>query len=78
MPPFPSLDVQVIFPELTPRQADVFRKLMRGASDKQIARDLHLSDTTVKTHVRAILQVLGVHSRGQATYQALSRGAGES
>jgi DNA-binding NarL/FixJ family response regulator len=76
-PPLPALDVAVVFPELTPRQGDVFRKLMRGESDKQIARDLHLSDTTVKTHVRAILQILGVHSRGEATYEARARGAGE-
>lgn len=75
--PLPGLDVQVVFPELTPRQADVFRKLMKGESDKQIARDLHLSDTTIKTHVRAILQIVGVHTRGEAAYQARSRGAGE-
>lgn len=76
--PMPGLDVQMIYPELTPRQADVFRRLMKGTSDKQIARDLQLSDATVKTHVRAILQIVGVHSRGEATYQARSRGAGEA
>jgi two-component system, NarL family, nitrate/nitrite response regulator NarL len=74
----PALDVRDVFPELTPRQADVLRKLMTGKSDKQIARHLGLSDTTVKTHVRAILQTLGVHSRGEAAYAARARGAGEA
>jgi two-component system, NarL family, nitrate/nitrite response regulator NarL len=74
--PLPALDVRMVFPDLTERQADVFRRLMKGESDKQIARDLGLSDTTVKTHVRAILQIVGVHSRGAATYAARSRGAG--
>ena len=76
--PLPSLDVRDVFPELTPRQADVLRQLMTGKSDKQIARHLGLSDTTVKTHVRAILQTLGVHSRGEAAYAARARGAGEA
>lgn len=75
--PLPALDVREVFPELTSRQADVFRGLMRGEADKQIARDLGLSGTTVKTHVRAILQVVGVSSRGAAAYAARSRGAGE-
>ena len=75
--PLPALDIRQVFPELTPRQGDVFRLLMRGESDKRIARDLGLSDTTVKSHVRAILQVVGVRSRGEAAYAARIRGAGE-
>lgn len=73
----PAIDIATVYPELTPRQADVFRGLMRGQSDKVIARELGISDTTVKTHVRAILQVVGVHKRGEAAYQARARGAGE-
>jgi two-component system nitrate/nitrite response regulator NarL len=72
-----SIDIASAFPGLTPRQIDVFRGLMRGLSDKQIARDLHISDTTVKTHVRAILQTVGVRKRGEATYAARARGAGD-
>jgi len=67
-------DFQAAFPELTARQADVFRELMRGLSDKQIARELNISDTTVKSHVRAILQIVGVHKRGEATFEARVRG----
>jgi two-component system, NarL family, nitrate/nitrite response regulator NarL len=73
----PPLNVESVYPELTARQAEVFRSLMRGLSDKQIARDLGVSDTTVKSHVRAILQIVGVHKRGEAAYQARARGAGE-
>lgn len=72
-----ALDVQTVFPELTPRQADVFRALMRGLCDKQIARDLDISETTVKSHVRAILETVGVHKRTQAVWEALRRGAGD-
>lgn len=72
----PALEIAAAFPELTARQADVFRALMRGHSDKQIARDLGISDTTVKTHVRAILQIVGVHKRGEAAHAARVRGAG--
>lgn len=75
--PLPPLDVESLFPELTARQADVFRSLMRGLSNKHIARDLGISDATVKTHVRAILQIVGVNKRGEAAYQARARGAGE-
>jgi DNA-binding NarL/FixJ family response regulator len=74
----PPLDIQAVFPDLTDRQADVFRALMRGASDKQIARELGVSDSTIKTHVRAILQVVGVHKRGEAAHEARLRGAGDS
>lgn len=73
----PLLDVQQVFPELTPRQADVFRGLMRGLSDKHIARELSISETTVKTHVRAILQTVGASKRGEAVFLARNGGAGE-
>ena len=43
----------------------------------QIARELDISETTVKTHVRAILQLVGASKRGEAVYQARARGAGE-
>lgn len=71
----PALDLATLYPQLSERQLEVFRALMRGSADKQIARELGISDTTVKTHVRAILQVLGVHSRGEASFQARQAGA---
>jgi DNA-binding NarL/FixJ family response regulator len=69
----PALDVSTLFPSLTPRQADVYRAMVRGASDKQIARELGIGESTVKSHVRVILQTLGVGKRGEAAH--LARGA---
>jgi len=53
-------------PHLTPRQAQVLRLLEHGRSTDQIAAELHLSIETVRNHVRAVLRVLGVHSRLEA------------
>lgn len=51
---------------LTSRQLAVLDLLARGLSNKLIARDLDISDMTVKAHVTAILRKLGVSSRAQA------------
>jgi DNA-binding NarL/FixJ family response regulator len=51
---------------LTPRQTDVLGLLLRGQSNKLIARELDLSVETVKDHVAAVLRALGVNSRTQA------------
>ena len=57
---------------LTPREREVLALLGRGMSNKRIARELGLSEKTVKTHVGHILAKLGVTDRTQA---ALLRGA---
>jgi len=54
------------FNELTPRQQDVLKQLCQGESNKRIARNLNLSEHTVKLHVRAILQALNAENRTQA------------
>jgi len=54
--------------ELTPRQRDVLMRLVQGKPNKTIARELGISDTTVKTHVSAVLQCLGVHNRTEAVF----------
>lgn len=54
--------------ELTPRQRDVLMRLVQGKPNKIIARELGISDTTVKTHVSAVLQCLGVHNRTEAVF----------
>ena len=52
--------------KLTPRQTDVLGLLLRGQSNKLIARELNLSVETVKDHVAAVLRTLGVATRTQA------------
>jgi DNA-binding NarL/FixJ family response regulator len=64
--------------KLTPRQTDVLALLLRGQSNKLIARELDLSVETVKDHVAAVLRALGVNSRTQAVLavsQMSSQGA---
>jgi DNA-binding NarL/FixJ family response regulator len=51
---------------LTRRQAEVLDWLLKGLSNKLIARELNLSVDTVKDHVAAVLRALGVTSRTQA------------
>jgi len=58
--------------KLTPRQTDVLGLLLRGQSNKLIARELNLSVETVKDHVAAVLRALNVNSRTQAVI-AVSR-----
>jgi DNA-binding NarL/FixJ family response regulator len=51
---------------LTARQRQVLEKLGQGKSNKQIARELDLSENTVKIHVTGVLRALGVDNRTQA------------
>jgi DNA-binding NarL/FixJ family response regulator len=52
--------------ELTPRECDVLRHVGYGRSNKEIARELNLSISTVKHHVHSILEKLQVARRAQA------------
>ncbi len=55
--------------DLSPRELDVLRLLVEGQSDREIAEQLFISYRTVTTHVRSILNKLGVDSRtAAATY----------
>ena len=55
---------------LTPRQVEVLRLLEQGRSTKQIAAELHLSNETVRNHIRGLFRALGVHSRLEAVAAA--------
>lgn len=59
---------------LTPREIDVLRTLATGASDKEIAQELHVSTETVRTHMVNILGKLNASSRLQALVFAIRRG----
>src|SRR5438067_2336568 len=62
----------------TERETDVLRLLAQGQSNKQIARSLHNTEQTIKTHVSKILSKLGVQSRTQATLYAIRVGLGST
>jgi len=55
---------------LTSREQDVFRLLAQGASNRQIAETLMITENTVKTHVRNILEKLELHTRSEVAAYA--------
>lgn len=61
-------------PTLTPRQLEVLELLSRGKSARGIGRQLYLSETTVRNHIRALLQALGAHSQLEALARARELG----
>ena len=61
-------------PRLTPRQCEVLDLLCEGLSNKVIAKRMDLSEFTVRGHVQAVLSLLGVQSRSQATFAARRAG----
>src|SRR4029450_9757745 len=60
--------------ELTDRELEVFRLIARGLSNAEIARELYISDTTVKTHITHILMKLDLRDRVQAVVLAHETG----
>ena len=64
--------------DLTPREQDVLRLISQGRSNKEIARQLHITEGTVKGHVSIILSKLGVADRTQAALFAVRHGLGDS
>jgi DNA-binding NarL/FixJ family response regulator len=60
--------------ELTTREREVFRLVAHGMSNPEIAQELFISETTVKTHVTHILRKLGLRDRVQAVVVAHQTG----
>lgn len=59
---------------LSPRELEVLKLIAEGLNNKQIAAQLEISLSTVKTHVQEILERLAVSDRTQAAVKALRRG----
>lgn len=62
--------------KLTPREGDILAQLALGLSNKEIARELSLAESTVKIHIQSILKKLGLTNRVQAAIYAVERGFG--
>ena len=65
------------FAELTPRELEILECIADGFSNKMIARELDITDGTVKLHVKAILRKLGMRSRVEAAVAAVEQGLGK-
>lgn len=71
---FASASLRAHYPRLTSRQSDVLVCMVRGQSNKQIARTLVISDGTVKQHLYAVYKEMGVSTRTEAVYLLAQKG----
>jgi two-component system nitrate/nitrite response regulator NarL len=60
--------------EFTSREKQVLRHLIKGASNKEIARDLGIGESTVRVHVKSLFRKMHVSNRTQAAVWALNNG----
>ncbi|MCZ4305861.1 response regulator transcription factor [Zoogloeaceae bacterium G21618-S1] len=60
--------------KLTPREREILACIAKGQSNKQIARNLEVAESTVKIHVQSVLKKLHLSSRVQAAVFAVERG----
>ena len=58
-------------PKLTDREMEVLKLVARGMNNRDIAKELFISENTVKNHVRNILEKLQIHSRMEAVMIAV-------
>jgi DNA-binding NarL/FixJ family response regulator len=72
--PTPRADLVGRLDGLTPRELDVLRLVAKGLSNGEIARDLFLSETTIRTHIGHILMKLDARDRVQAVVFAYEAG----
>ena len=70
----PNIASEARFSELTAREMEILCHLAEGSSNKVIARELGITDGTVKLHVRSILRKMQVQSRVEAAVRAVEEG----
>ena len=59
---------------LTKREHEVFRLLIMNKSTKDIAKELHISEKTIRNHISNVMQTLGVKGRTQAVIELIKLG----
>lgn len=72
--PAPPAEHAPVLASLSAREREVLTALVRGASNAQIAKDLWISEATVKTHISSVLGKVGAASRVQAVVFAYESG----
>jgi two-component system nitrate/nitrite response regulator NarL len=73
-PATPATAAATAIASLSPRELDILRGIVRGASNKEIAREHGIAETTVKIHVQHVLRKLDVSSRVHAAVMASENG----
>ena len=59
---------------LTKRELEILEKIVSGLIDKEIATELHISEHTVRSHIKNIYRKMGVSSKSQAAVKAITKG----
>jgi DNA-binding NarL/FixJ family response regulator len=72
--PLPDVADHDAIAELTPRERDVFKLVARGLSNRDIARELVLEESTIRSHLKRIFMKLGVRDRVQVVIFAYETG----
>ena len=75
MAPCPQHETELLgYPGLYPRHARILKLIMDGCSNKEIAREMLMTEDLVKLHVRHIMQTINVRNRTQAALWAAQSG----
>jgi DNA-binding NarL/FixJ family response regulator len=75
--PLPELAAQAKLDDLTPREREVLALIARGLSNREIARELVVEESTVRTHVKRIQMKLGLRDRVQIVIFAYETGVNQ-